>query len=235
MKIVHMLILLLFMSVVEGAAAWIWQDKFSTEVSTPAEQAGNWRLVGNESSWNVDGEFLRTEIRPRKPFGVIFQRLQFIASPGPYSNFTITLENIGVASAKFGIALGKNFKDETPPGEIEDIGYYLFFTNDMRVARNLGGHVGEGQRWNTHELERMELRFKTGRFQLFAEGEARLDFKDANFRTIDSISFILAGFVPNNGKVGKAWVDSFTFATPSLSVSSRDKLTTRWARIKQNR
>lgn len=240
MNRIHIFILLLFISVLEAATARIWQDDFVSEVSTPAEQTENWQLKGNESIWNVKDDLLRAELRPRKQVGVIFEQLEFVALPGPYADFTITLETVGVEAARFGIALGKIFKKEPmpepePQRDIEDIGYYLFFTNDMGVARNASVQVGAGQRWNTDTLEQMELRFKAGRFQLWADGDARLDFEDANFYTIHRISFVLAGFVPNNGNVGKAWVDAFTFETPSLNVSQREKLTTRWAAIKQDR
>ena len=136
---------------------------------------------------------------------------------------------MGAARARFGIALAKHFRN--PVTEIEEYGYYLFFTNDMIAARNGGVFVGPEQRWNTDALQQMELHFKNGRFQLNADGESRLDFRDANFDHIDSISFILAGFVTEDVNIGSAWVDTFTI--DGLAVSPKRKLTVIWAGLKQ--
>ena len=91
--------------------------------------------------------------------------------------------------------------------------------------------VGPEQRWNTDALQQMELHFNNGRFQLNADGESRLDFRDANFDHIDSIAFILAGFVTEEVNIGSAWVDTFTI--DGLAVSPKRKLTTTWATLKK--
>jgi len=91
--------------------------------------------------------------------------------------------------------------------------------------------IGPGQRWNTDELRQMELRFKDGRFHLYAEGESRVDFTDANFDHIDSIAFVLAGFVTEETDIGNTWVDTFTIE--GLGVSPKRKLATTWAYLKR--
>lgn len=206
-----------------GAVAVTWQDNFELEA------ADDWQHIGNDSVWAVEKGFLRTEIQAQNPWSTIFEMYQFRAYPGPYDDFTITLETVGAADARFGIALAKHFRN--PVTEIEEHGYYLFFTNDMQASRGSSVFVGPGQRWNTDELQQMKLQFKGGRFQLNADGELRLDFRDANFDQIDSIAFVLAGFVTEDVNTGSAWVGTFTI--DGLAVSPRRKLATTWANLKQ--
>ena len=203
--------------------AAFWEDHFEQEA------VEDWRHVGNDSVWTVEDGFLRAEIQAQNQWSVIFERYQLIAYPGPYNDFTITLETVGAARARFGIALAKHFQN--PLTEVEEFGYYLFFTNDMQAARGSGVFVGPERRWNTDALQQMELHFKDGRFQLNADGESRLDFTDANFDHIDTIAFVLAGFVTENVNRGSAWVDTFTI--DGLAVSPKRKLTTTWASLKQ--
>ena len=205
------------------ANAAFWEDHFEQEAGD------DWQHVGNDSVWTVEGGFLRAEIQAQNQWSVIFERYQLIAYPGPYNDFTITLETVGAMRARFGIALAKHFRN--PVTEIEEDGYYLFFTNDMQASRDGGVFVGPGRRWNTDELQQMELHFKDGRFQLNADGESRLDFTDANFNHIDTIAFVLAGFVTEDVNIGSAWVDTFTI--DGLAVSPKRKLTTTWASLKQ--
>ena len=203
--------------------AAFWEDPFEQKA------ADDWQHVGNDSVWRVEDGFLRAEIQAQHQWSVIFERYQFIAYPGPYNGFTITLETVGTTQARFGIALAKHFHN--PVTEIAEFGYYLFFTNDMQASRDGGVFVGPERRWNTDALQQMELHFKDGRFQLNADGEARLDFRDANFNHIDTIAFVLAGFVTEDVSTGGAWVDTFTI--DGLAVSPKRKLTTTWARLKQ--
>ena len=205
------------------ANAAFWEDHFEQEA------VDDWQHVGNDSVWTVEDGFLRAEIQAQSQWSVIFERYQFIAYPGPYNDFTITLETAGAARARFGIALARHFRN--PVTEVEEDGYYLFFTNDMQASRGDGVFVGPGQLWDTDELQQMELHFKNGRFQLNADGESRLDFTDANFDHIDTIAFVLAGFVTEDVNVGSAWVDTFTI--DGLAVSPKRKLTTTWAHLKQ--
>ena len=205
------------------ANAAFWEDHFEQEA------VDDWQHVGNDSVWTVEGGFLRAEIQAQNQWSVIFERYQLIAYPGPYNDFTITLETAGAMRARFGIALAKHFRN--PVTEIEEDGYYLFFTNDMQASRDGGVFVGPGRRWNTDELQQMELHFKNGRFQLNADGESRLDFTDANFNHIDTIAFVLAGFVTEEVNIGSAWVDTFTI--DGLAVSPKRKLATTWAHLKQ--
>ena len=205
------------------ANAAFWEDHFEQEA------VDDWQHIGDDSVWMVEDGFLRAEIQARNQWSVIFERYQLIAYSGPYNNFTITLETAGAARARFGIALAKHFRN--PVTEVEEDGYYLFFTNDMQASRGGGVFVGPERRWNTDELQQMELHFKNGRFQLNADGESRLDFTDANFDYIDSIAFILAGFVTEDVNVGRAWVDTFTI--DGLAVSPKRKLTTTWAHLRR--
>jgi hypothetical protein len=206
-----------------GTDAVLWEDHFDKE----AEE--DWQHKGNNSVWTVEDGFLKTEIQAQEQWSAIFERYQFIAYPGPYNDFTITLETVGATRARFGIALAKHFHD--PVAEIDEHGYYLFFTNDMYPSRDGTVFIGPGQRWNTDELQQMELHFKDGRFQLNADGESRIDFTDANFDHIDTIAFVLAGFVTEDVTVGSAWVDTFTI--DGLAVSPIRKLATTWATLKQ--
>ena len=207
----------------ENTDAAFWEDHFEQEAIE------DWQHLGNDAVWTVEDGFLRAEIQAQNQWSVIFERYQLIAYPGPYNDFTITLETIGATRARFGIALAKHFQNAVT--EIEEFGYYLFFTNDMQASRNGGVFVGPERRWDTDALQQMELHFKDGRFQLNADGESRLDFRDANFHHIDTIAFVLAGFVTEDVNIGSAWVD--TFMIDGLAVSPKRKLTTTWASLKE--
>lgn len=210
--------------VLQGVAdAVTWQDDFDQETED------NWHLAGNDSVWHIQDGFLKAEIQTEKQWRTLFELYQFIAFPGPYNDVTITLETIGASDARFGIALGKRFLNTE--GEVEETGYYLFFTNDMQTSRNQNVFVGPGQRWNTDELKQMVLHFNSGRFQLFGDDESRLDFMDANLMQIDIIGFVLVEYVTDAVSTGRAWVDKFTIS--GLSVSPKDKLTTVWGHLKK--
>ena len=213
----------IFLISVGSTDAAFWEDHFDQEAEA------DWRHAGNDSVWTVEDGFLKAEIQAQEPWSTIFERYQFIAYPGPYNGFTITLETVGATRARFGIALTKRFYD--PVTEIDEHGYYLFFTNDMYTSRDDDLFIEPGQRWNTDELQQMALHFNNGRFQLSADGESRIDFTDANFDHIDTIAFVLAGFVTEDLNVGSAWVDTFTI--DGLAVSPIRKLATTWASLKQ--
>ena len=206
-----------------SANAVLWEDHFDRETKE------YWQHHGDDSVWTVEDGFLKAKIQAQEQWSAIFERYQFIAYPGPYNGFTITLQTVGATRARFGIALAKRFYD--PVTEIDEHGYYLFFTNDMYTSRDDNLFIEPGQRWNTDELQRMELHFNDGRFQLSADGESRIDFTDANFNHIDTIAFVLAGFVTEDLNVGNAWVDTFTI--DGLAVSPIRKLATTWASLKQ--
>ena len=226
-NITHMLkailIIFIFLVLQTVANAVIWEDRF--EQSTE----DNWQHRGNDSTWKVEDGFLKAEIHAQAEWRTVFELYQFIAYPGPYNDFTITLETVGATDVRFGIALAKHFLNIAT--DVDEYGYYLFFTNDMRVSRNGSIFVGPGKRWNTDEVQQMTLHFESGRFQLQADGEPRLDFRDANFDQIDSIAFVLAGFVTEDVDIGSAWVDTFTI--DGLAVSPKRKLTTTWASLKK--
>ena len=217
------LIICVFLVLQAEVGAVIWEDTFEQETKD------NWQYKGNDSIWKIEDGFLRADIHAQTQWSTVFELYQFIAYPGPYNNFTITLETIGATHARFGIALAKHFAD--PITKIDEYGYYLFFTNDMQASRNGSIFVGPGKRWNTDELQQMALHFESGRFQLQADGESRIDFRDANFDQIDIIAFALAGFVTEDVDIGRAWVDTFTIN--GLAVSPKGKLTTTWASLKQ--
>ena len=208
---------------VGGVDAAFWEDHFERE----SEE--DWQDTGENSVWTVEDGFLKAEIQAQAEWRPIFERYQFIAFPGPYNDFTITLETVGASHARFGIALAKHFQSTLPDVE-DEYGYYLFFTNDMQPSRDGNLFIDPGQRWNTPELQQMALHFKDGRFQLSAEGETRLDFTDANFDQIDSIAFVLAAYVTEDVNLGNAWVDMFTI--DGLAVSPKRKLSTIWAHLK---
>ncbi|MDE0010183.1 MAG: hypothetical protein OXU36_03500 [Candidatus Poribacteria bacterium] len=207
------------------AGAVIWEDTFEKEAKD------DWQHKGNDSIWKMEDGFLKAEIHAQTQWSTVFELYQFIAYPGPHNDFTITLETVGANHAQFGIALAKYFLN--PVTKIEEYGYYLFFTNDMQALRNGSIFVGPGKRWNTDELQQMTLHFESGRFQLKADGESRMDFRDANFNQIDIIAFALAGFVTEDVNIGSAWVDTFTI--DGLAVSPKRKLTTTWASLKQEK
>ncbi len=204
-------------------SAVTWKDPF--EHSTEDD----WQYTRKDAIWKVEDGFLKAEIHAQAQWHTVFELYQFTAYPGPYDNFTITLETVGATHAQFGIALAKHLLN--PVTNVDEIGYYLFFTNDMQASRDGGIFVGPGKRWNTDELQQMVLHFESGRFQLQADGELRMDFRDANFKQIDSIAFVLAGFVAEDVDIGSAWVDTITI--DGLPVSPKRKLTTTWARLKQ--
>lgn len=205
------------------AAAVTWQDDFE-------QQTGDsWQLKGNDSVWRIEDGYLRTEIQTEKQWRTIFELYQFIAFSGPYDTFTITVRTIGAIDARFGIVLGKHFLNDT--GEIEETGYYLFFTNDMQASRDGKVFAGPGGRWNTNTLNEMVIHFDGGRFQLFGDGESRMDFRDANLPKIDIIGFALVGYVTDMTSTSKAWVDKITIS--GLAVSPKRKLTTIWGHLKR--
>ncbi len=217
------LIIFIFLILQTEVSAVIWEDTF--------EQAAknDWQHKGNNATWKVEDGFLKAEIHAQAEWSTIFELYEFIAYPGPYNDITITVETVGATDARFGIALAKHFLNIAT--DVDEYGYYLFFTNDMQVSRNGGIFVGPGKRWNTNALQQMVLHFESGKFQLQADGESRLDFRDANFDQIDSIAFVLVGFVTEDVDIGSAWVDTFTI--DGLAVSPKRKLTTTWASLKQ--
>lgn len=205
------------------AGAVTWQDDFELQTED------NWQLQGNDSIWQIEEGFLQAKIETQKQWQTIFELYQFIAFPGPYDTFTITVENIGAVDVRFGIAFGKHFLSAT--GELEEIGYYLFFTNDMQASRDGKVFLSPGKRWPTDTLEQLVLHFDGGRFQLIGDGETRLDFRDANFPNIDIIGFVLVGYVTNMASTSSAWVDKITIS--GLTVSPKGKMTTTWGHLKQ--
>lgn len=219
-----LLIIYTFIVLQGNAEAVTWQDEFTQET------VDDWQLQGTDSVWQIDEGFLRANIETEKEWLTLFELYQFIAIPGPYDNLTITVEGIGVVNdIKFGIALGKNFLNDL--GEIEEIGYYLFLTNDMEASRDGKVFLGPGKRWHSDVLNEMVINFDNGRFQFFGDGESRMDFIDANLRKIDFIGFILVDYVTDQESTGEAWVEKITIT--GLPVSPKEKVTTTWGHLKQ--
>ncbi len=223
--ILRMLITIYAFTIFQGSAAAVtWQDDFDQATED------NWQLQGSDSVWRIEAGFLRAKIETQKQWYTIFELYQFTEFSGPYDNITIKIDNIGAAGdIKFGIALGKHFLNDD--GEIEEIGYYLFFTNDMQASRDGKVFLGPGKRWGTDVLNEMVLHFDGGRFQLFGNDEARMDLRDANLPKIDIIGFVLVGYVTDTVNTGTAWVDKITIS--GLPVSPKQKLTTTWGHLKR--
>ncbi len=218
------LTMIVILSIYGIVFAVTWQDDFDQVA------ADNWQLQGTDSLWQIEDGTLKAEIQTEKQWRTIFELYLYNAFPGPYDTFTITLENIGATGdVRFGLALGKHFLNDV--GEIEEIGYYLFFTNDMQASRDGRIFLGPGKRWDTDVLNEMSLQFDGGRFQLFGDGESRMDFTDANLPKIDIIGFVLVGYVTDRVNTGEAWVEKITIS--GLSVSPIGKLTTIWGHLKK--
>lgn len=219
-----LLTMIVFLSIHSIVFAVTWQDDFD-QVTTD-----NWQLQGTDSLWQIEDGTLKAGIQTEKQWRTLFELYQYTAFPGPYNTFTITLENIGASGeVRFGIALGKYFYSDD--GDLEEIGYYLFFTNDMQASRDGKIFLGPGKRWNTDVLNDMSLNFDGGRFELFGDGESRMDFTDANLPSIDLIGFVLVGYVTDSVNTGEAWVEKITIS--GLAVSPKDKLTTVWGQLKR--
>ena len=130
------LIINIFLILQTEANAVIWEDSFEQEVNA------DWQHTGNDSTWQVEDGFLKAEIHAQMEWRTIFELYEFIAYPGPYNNFTITLETVGATHTRFGIALAKHFLNIATG--VDEYGYYLFFTNDIQASRAGGIFVGPG-------------------------------------------------------------------------------------------
>ncbi len=159
-----------------------------------------------------------------------------IKNPG-YENFTITVKNLGGKQTDFGIAIGHRFSDLPHARPF----FYLFLTHRMyAVSFNAWGGVSFTPkrlqkhnldiRWKTWELASMEIRFNSGHFQWFADGEKRADFEDPDFSSVEILGFVVIG---DGLRAGHVWVDSFKISGPGLSVSPQTKLATTWGQLKQ--
>ena len=224
-NILIILLTIIALLVLHGNAnAVSWHDDFEIEL------ADSWQLQGSDSIWQNQQGFLRAKIDTQKQWQTLFELYQFIAFPGPYNNITIDIENIGASGEnRIGIALGNHFLNDA--GEVEETGYYLFFTNDMQASRNGKVFLGPGRRWPTDVLNEMVIQFDSGRFQLFGDGESRLDFIDANLSTIDIIGFVFVAYVTDREITDDAWVEKITIS--GLAVSPKNKITTIWGNLKQ--
>lgn len=202
-----------------------WQDEFDLETQE------NWKLRGDDSTWRIEHGFLRARINTQKEWTSLFEVFEYINHLGDFRNITIKAENIGASGdIKFGIVIGKHFLNDN--GDLEEIGYYLFLTNDMLTSRDGNVYPGPGRRWNTDVLNQMTLQFNEGRFQFFGNDESRIDFIDANLKTIDFFGFVLVGYVTDTPNTGEGYVERVTIA--GLPVTAKDKLATTWGQLKQD-
>jgi len=228
----HILIVVCtFISCIVPASAEIWHDDFD------AEEPEGWQAVGNDSIWKVSNGFLRAEVK--REWEVQYELYQFTAFPPPYRNFIITINDFGGDKVRFGFAIGKHFPDTAD----EDAFFYVFFPEEIR-ARRFNGKGSSHPfrirlsrepriRWETDVLTQMELYFNSGHFVLFADGEFRTAFQDANFDTVEILGFVMEGINIANEWVGEAWADSFTIS--GLNVTAQVRLTSTWAQLKEGR
>ncbi len=208
-----------------GVGAVTWLDEFDLETQD------NWKIRGDDSTWRIEHGFLRARINTQKQWTSLFEVFEYINRVGDFTNITIKAENIGASGdIKFGIVIGKHFLNDN--GDLDEIGYYLFLTNDMLTSRDGNVYSGTGRRWNTDVLNQMTLRFTEGRFQLFGHDETRLDFIDANLNTIDFFGFVLVGYVTDMPNTGEGFVERVTIS--GLPVTAKDKLATTWGQLKQD-
>ena len=211
-----------------SASAETWHDDFDTE------NPDAWDAVGKNSIWKVSDGSLRVEVNRESE--IDYELYQFIAIPPPYRNFVINITDFGGDKTRFGFCVGRYFLDT--PGE--DPFFYVFFPDEIR-ARRFDGRGSSHPfrfrlsreprlRWDTDVLTEMELYFNSGYFALFANGEFRTTFQDANFDKIEILGFVMEGINIANEWVGEAWADSFTIS--ELDITPQRKLTAMWSELK---
>ena len=215
-----------------SASADVWHDDF--EVENPEA----WHIVGNSNVWKIADGFLRAEVK--REWELDYELYQFQALPAPYTHFTVTLNDFGGDKTRFGFAVGTSFPDTSE----EDPFFYVFFTDEIRARRFNGkgsSHPFRSRisreprtRWETEALTQMELHVRFGHFEVYADGEFRTEFRDANFDKIEILGFVMEGINIANEWEGSAWVDSFTISEPTLAVavSPKAKLATTWGKLK---
>ena len=210
------------------ASAEVWHDDFDVENPTA------WRIVGNDSLWKISDGFLRAEVK--REWEVGYELYEFTALPPPYRNFIITINDFGGDKTRFGFCVGRRFPDTSE----EDPFFYVFFPDEIRARR----FDGKGSshpfrirlsrepriRWETDVLTEMKLYFNSGHFALFADGEFRTAFQDANFDKIEILGFVMEGINIANEWVGEGWADSFTISGLNLTPEVKSTLT--WGQLK---
>ena len=212
-------------------SAETWHDDF--DVENPEA----WRSVGNDAIWKVTEGFLRVEVK--REWEVEYELYQFTALPAPYRNFVITINDFGGDKTRFGFCVGRQFPDIPE----KDPFFYVFFPDEIR-ARRFNGKGSSHPfrirlsreprlRWETDILTEMKLYFNSGHFVLFAEGEFRTAFQDANFDKIDILGFVMEGINIANEWEGTAWADSFTIS--GLNITPEIRLTLSWGHLKTKR
>ena len=231
MRTISIILIIIFFSVggIISTSAEIWHDDFDSENSDA------WHTVGNDNVWKVEEGFLRVEVN--RDWEVQYDLYQLIAFPAPYRDFTVTIKDFGVDKLRFGFCVGRRFPDTSE----EEPFFYVFFLDEIRARRFDGkgsSHPFQIRlsreprvRWDTESLTEMRLHFNSGNFLLFADGEFRAKFRDANFNRIDILGFVVEGITIANEWVGKGWIDSFTIS--GLNVSPEVKVTSTWAQLKR--
>ena len=222
------ILLYIFISCTLSAPAEVWHDDFDTD------NPEAWNAIRNDSIWKVTDGFLRVEVKRESE--VQYELYQFTAFPDPYRNFVVTINDFGGDKTRFGFCVGRQFPD-TPE---EDPFFYVFFPDEIRARRFNGKGSSHPfrvrlsreprTRWETDALTQMKLYFNSGHFVLFADGEFRTAFQDANFDKIEILGFVMEGINIANEWVGAAWVDSFTIS--ELNVTPEVRLTSTWGQLK---
>lgn len=223
------LLILILLGNAIAVSADIWHDGFDDE-NTDA-----WNIVGKDDVWNVSNGMLNVTVD--RDWQVQYELFQLIAFPAPYRDFSIIIKDIRVDKIRLGFGVGRRFSDTLE----EDPFFYVFFPDEIRARRFNGRgssfpfHTRLSReprtRWDTDNLNTMEIHFNSGLFLYFADGELRARFKDRNFNHIDLLGFVVEGINIANQWIGKGSVDSFTIS--GLNVTPEVKVTSTWAQLKR--
>jgi len=211
-----------------SVSAGIWRDDFEDD------NFDGWKRNITVSIWTVLDGFLRVQMITRDPTADF---LEFVASPGPYRQFTVTLTN---PSLGMRIGLAKAF-----PGPVEgrqDFNFYSFSAYNISALRanRFGGSFVTVFRdflprnpetiWRDAVVN-LRVDFDAGRFQYFANEALRADFEDSHFDQIDFIAIMVLG----GDAVVREQVDAFEVSGPGIGVQTiqlKEKLATSWGAIR---
>ena len=222
-----MILITLFLPMA-SVSAGTWRDDF---------EDGNfdgWKRNITVSTWTVLDGFLRVQMITRIPTADF---LEFVAFPGPYRQFTVTLTNPSIGMR---IGLAKAF-----PGPVEgwqDFYFYSFSAykiSALNVNRFGGTFVSSFRNFlpsNPETIWRgavvnLRVNFDAGRFQYFADEALRADFEDSHFDQIDFIAIMVVGA----DAVVREQVDAFEVSGLGIgmqTIQPKEKLATSWGAIR---
>ncbi len=228
--ILIVVVLITSFCLVVSVSAGTWRDDFEDD------NFDGWRRNITVSTWTVLDGFLQIQMNTRDPTADF---LEFIASPGPYRQFTVTLTNPSIGMR---IGLAKAF-----PGPVEgrqDFYFYSFSAYEisaLNVNRFGGTFVSGFRNWlprNPGTIWRdavvnLKVNFDAGRFQYFADEALRADFEDSHFDQIDFITIMIVG----GGAIHLEQVDAFEVSGPGIgvqAVQSKGKLASSWGGMKNH-